>query len=141
MNLEEPVAINQFGQGFHSIENLVHSFVQLDELEKRQQLTDLTFLLIQSKPFDSDIEQAIIDSTLKPTYTPCVVLKTHKLTVGPNRVTNLPHDELSKAYKLLLYLFRIAYLRRFREEAGNPNKWWYWDLSNADTIQDILSDK
>lgn len=141
MSLREEVAINQFGQGSCSIKELTHRFAQLDELEKKQQLYDLTFLLIQSNPLDSDIEQAIIDSSLKPTYTPCVVLKAHRMSVGLSRVISLPYDELDKAYKLLLHLFKIAYLRRFKEEKGAPDKWWYWDLSNADLVQEILSDK
>ncbi|WP_446717908.1 DUF5958 family protein [Dyadobacter sp. OTU695] len=57
---------------------------------------------------DSDEE-----SRLKPTFIQCVLLHTHRLKIGIPKVLSLPNDELSKAYVLLMYVFKRAYLRRY----------------------------
>lgn len=141
MSLEEEIAINQFGQGLHSDRELLNRFTELDEISQREWLNQLAYLVLQSSPMDADINQAIIDSTLKATFTPCVMLRTQGVN-NSNSLTNLlklPANELWKVNQLLLYLFRVAYQRRYKREKGDPNKWWYWDLSNANTVQKILS--
>ncbi|GAB3743414.1 DUF5958 family protein [Spirosoma lituiforme] len=140
MTLEEQVAVNQFGQGVLSVESLLLHFSQMSEARKRHYLTYLSDLIWQSKPVEADIEQAIIDSLLKSTYTPCVVLRTHRLKIGINQLVTLPVNELEKVYRLMLSLFKEAYQRRFQEE-GNSGKWWYWDLSTDDVIERVLSAK
>ena len=42
--------------------------------------------------------------------------------------------ELEKVLILLLNLFKIGYNRRFQKEKNNPDKWWYWDLSDDKKI-------
>ena len=141
MSLEEEVAVNQFGQDVCSIESLLQHFSQMSEVIKREYLNDLTNLIWQSKPLEADIEQAITDSVLKNTYTPCVVLRTHGLKIGLNQLVNLPINELEKVYRLMLNLFKEAYQRRFKQEKGNPDKWWYWDLSADKAIEKVLRTK
>jgi len=141
MSLEEEVAVNQFGQDVRSNESLLQHFSQMSEPTKREYLNDLANLVWQSKPLEADIEQAITDSMLKPTYTPCVVLRTHGLKIGLNQIVNLPVNELEKVYRLMLSLFKEAYRRRFELEKGNPNKWWYWDLSADEATEKVLLTK
>lgn len=141
MSLEEEVAVNQFGQDVCSIESLLQHFSQMSEVIKREYLNDLTNLIWQSKPLEADIEQAITDSVLKNTYTPCVVLRTHGLKIGLNQLVNLPINELEKVYRLMLSLFKEAYQRRFKQEKGNSDKWWYWDLSADKAIEKVLRTK
>jgi len=104
-------------------------------------LWQLRDLIWQSKPIDPDIELAIQDSALKPTFTPCVLLRTHRLVLGLPKVINLPDDELKKVYTLLLNLFKIAYLRRFEHEKGHAGKWWYADLSDKKLVESLLNGK
>lgn len=141
MILEEQVAVNQFGQSVLSIESLLLYFSQLSEVRKRDYLTYLGGLIWQSKPVEADIEQAITDSLLKTTHTPCVVLRTHRLKIGLNQLVKLPVNELEKVCRLMLSLFKEAYQRRFQEEGGNSRKWWYWDLSTDDVVERVLSEK
>ncbi|GAB3047301.1 DUF5958 family protein [Spirosoma pulveris] len=141
MTLGEQVAVNQFGQGVLSIESLLLHFSQMSEVGKRDYLTYLGGLIWQSKPVEADIEQAITHSSLKPTYTPCVVLRTHRLRIGINQLVKLPVNELEKVYRLMLSLFKEAYQRRFQEEGEGSGKWWYCDLSTDDVIERILSKK
>jgi hypothetical protein len=57
-------------------------------------------------------------------------LHTHRLKIGIPKVLALPNDELSKAYVLLMYVFKRACLRRYLVERGTSGKWWYADLSD-----------
>ena len=145
MSLEEELAINQFGQGVRSVADLLDEFSQLDEDRKRKRFFFLYCQVWQSKPADSDIEQALTDCSLEATDANYVYLKFHRLKTGFNWVTWIPDTEnppeggLHKPYELLLHLFKTDYQRRFELEKENPSKWWYWDLSNAEISQGILT--
>jgi hypothetical protein len=104
-------------------------------------LLHLSQLLWQSKPLDADVEYAISASSLKLTFTPCVLLQTKGLKTGLAKIINLPAGELVKSYRLLLFLFKCAYLRRFEAEKAHSEKWWYSDLSGEETVQLLLSDR
>lgn len=137
MKLEHEILVNKYGQELIEIEPLLLIFEDLEIIPKRDFLTDILFLILQSKPKDSDIEPAILESGLKPTYTPCVLLKKGVATHNLNKIIELPENELEKALFLFLSLFRIAYKRRFAIEKNNPDKWWYWDLSDETNISKI----
>ncbi|REA62920.1 hypothetical protein DSL64_08390 [Dyadobacter luteus] len=139
MRLEDEIAINQFAQSVRSIDDLLASFSNLEENSKRTVLGFLCNLIWQSKPVDSDVRLAIEGSALKPTFTPCVLLLTHRLVIGLPKVIDLPDSELRKSYILLLHLFKIAYLRRFEEEKGFSEKWWYADLSDIGFVKSLLT--
>lgn len=133
MELAQEILINQYAQGIVSVETLLDNYRIFDIVEKEMYLKYLVFLIIQSKCTDSDILPAIENSRLKKTYTPCVLLekegtKYHSL----KKITSLPDYELDKVLVLFLNLFKIGYDRRFRQEKNNPNKWWYWDLSDTE---------
>lgn len=96
-------------------------------------------MIIQSKPQVKDIELAIEDSGLKPTYTPCVLLKKGIAKHNLQKIVNLPEEEYMKSFVLLLSLFKAGYKRRFNIEKDNPDKWWYWDLSDSRNVEMILN--
>lgn len=133
MELAQEILINQYAQGIVPVETLLDNYRIFDMVEKEMYLKYLVFLIVQSKCTDSDILPAIENSRLKKTYTPCVLLekggtKYHSL----KKITSLPDYELDKVLVLFLNLFKIGYDRRFRQEKNNPNKWWYWDLSDTE---------
>lgn len=140
MKLEEEIIVNKYGQGLISIENLLDTFNANDVQMKRAFLTDMTYLILQSKVKDSDIQSAIEESKLKPTFTPCVLLTKGVATYNLNKILNLPENELNKVLILFSSLFKIGYQRRFNLEKNNPNKWWYWDLSDDKKIKKIIKD-
>lgn len=138
MKLEEEILINKYGQGLANNIELLSKFNTLDTEKRRVFLTDLTFLIMQSKPSDKDIETVISDSKLKPTYTPCILLKKGVSSHNLNKIIALPENELEKVFLLFLSLFKIPYQRRFKEEKNHPDKWWYWDLSDEYKVEMIL---
>ncbi|MDF7815209.1 DUF5958 family protein [Hymenobacter sp. YC55] len=140
MNLPEEVALNQFGQGLRPHAELLGHFHSLPADAQRHHLQGLIDLIQQSKVCPADIEPAIAESGPRPTYTPCVVLRTHGLVPGVARLLALPLTERERAYHLL-YLFKQAYQRRFAAEKNDPTKWWYWDLSTPDTVDSLLNEQ
>lgn len=137
MDLEYEILINKYGQGLVNKEPLLQFFKSLEEISQKAILNDMLFLIQQSKAKDDDIDLAILNSGLKSTYTPCVLLKKGVLNYNLERIINLPKQEMTKVFLLLLSLFREAYQRRFLMEKNNPEKWWYWDLSDESNISRI----
>lgn len=136
--IEEEILINKYGQGLLSNEILLNKFSTFDLDSKNNFLNKVIYLIMQSKAKDEDINPAIVESNLKPTYTPCVLLSKGVANSNLLKIISLPENELNKAFILLLNLFKIMYQRRFKEEKDNPNKWWYWDLSDEKNIQKII---
>ena len=137
MKIEHEILVNKYGQGLVGTELLLNLFGSFDMGSQKVFLSEILFLILQSKPKEEDIEPAIISSGLKSTYTPCVLLKKGVANHNLVKLINLPENELQKAFVLLLNLFRIAYKRRFAVEKNNPEKWWYWDLSDEENINRI----
>ncbi|NDV80439.1 DUF5958 family protein [Bacteroides sp. 51] len=136
----DELLINQYAQEVIAIELILKRFNELTLDEKREYLSlFIGYFIIQSKPFDSDIPKAIEESKLKPTYTPCIMIKKGVATHNLLTISKLPEDELNKVLRLFLSIFKIAYLRRYEEEKENTNKWWYWDLSDKNNVDKILN--
>lgn len=139
MNLNEEISVNQWGQSLEDIDYFIDFFSELPLVEKRQYLMNLSYLILQSKPEDKDIDEAINLGGLRQTYTACILLKKNGLKLFSfEKTINLPENELIKCLTLFLYLFRVSYLRRYEEERNDANKWWYWDLSDNKNIDKIL---
>jgi len=138
LNIKETIPINKYGQGITSIFPIVDIFENFTNERKRNYLEEIVALIMQSKPKDEDIEPAIKESNLKPTFTPCVLLRNGVETSKLKKIINLPNNELQKSLVLLMALFKMAYQRRFNEEKNNPDKWWYWDLSQPNIEDKIL---
>jgi hypothetical protein len=138
MKIEDEILVNKYGQGLISIEQLTKSFHLLDLSQKKLFLSDTLYLIMQSKPKEEDIQLAIEQSKLKPTYTPCIMLKKGVANYNLQKLIELPEAELEKVFVLLLSLFKIPYNRRFEMEKNNPNKWWYWDLSDNKKVEMIM---
>lgn len=139
MNREDEILVNKYGQSLILIEQLTDKFSLLDLPQKELFLNDILYLIMQSKPKDEDIEPAIKESKLKSTYTPCVLIKKGVANHNLQKLLKLPENELNKVLVLLLTLFKIAYKRRFEIEKNNPDKWWYWDLSDNGKVAMILN--
>jgi hypothetical protein len=138
LTIEEAIDINRYGQELIDLKPLLNRFSKLDPALKRNYLNDILALILQSKPKETDIEPAIEQSKLKPTYTPCVLLRKGVAYHNLKRLADLPDNEQEKTLALLMSLFKIAYQRRFNEEKNNPGKWWYWDLSDRMNVECIL---
>lgn len=137
MNIEQKIELNLFGQGLINVEKLKDTFNMFNEEYQRQYLEKLILLIIQSKPLETDLDNAIIQSKIKSTFTPCVILKNGLIKKNFIKVLNLPKNELDKAFIILVYIFKIAYLRKFEIEKNNPTKWWFWDFTEENNLKKL----
>jgi hypothetical protein len=137
MNIEDEIMLNKYGQELLEDEFLLHKFKTLNTEEKREFLNGLTYLIIQSKANNNDIDEAIYNSELKSTFTPCVLIKKGVTKHVLYKIIDLPENELEKAFLLFINLFKIAYKRRYQAEKDEFTKWWYWDLSDENNVQEI----
>ena len=138
MKIEIEILINKYGQGLIPLSVLQEEFDAYSWYQKRSFLQEMSFLIIQSKPKEEDVDLAIKKEKLKSGYTPCVLLKKGISSYNLERVINLPENEMIKTFILFMSIFKIAYSRRFKEEMNNINKWWYWDLSDNGNVERIL---
>jgi len=138
MKIEIEILINKYGQGLIPLSVLQEEFDAYSLYQKRSFLQEMSFLIIQSKPKEEDVDLAIKKEKLKSGYTPCVLLKKGISSYNLERVVNLPENEMIKTFILFMSIFKIAYSRRFKEEMNNINKWWYWDLSDNGNVERIL---
>lgn len=137
MFIEDEIFINQYGQELKSESELLTYFESFDDQRKELFLTDLLFLILQSKATLDDVDLAIKSSKLKPTLTPCVMLKKGVSQSNMTRLITLKGKERVQSIILLINLFKVSYKRRFESEKGDPNKWWYWDLSSKENLNKI----
>jgi Family of unknown function (DUF5958) len=135
MSLEEEIAIYRFGQGVYPADELLRQFTQLVETDKEMQLFALHSLIEKVKPIDVDVDQAIAASGLDPGDSACVALKTYRWHVGT--MYSLQND-IDHIYTLQLHLFKQAYQRQLALEKDNSTNWRYTDLSQDETVQDLL---
>lgn len=137
MKLEYEILVNQYGQDLFFKEDILNLFESFDINDKQTFFINILDLIMQSKPQETDVQFAIDMSCLKPTHTPCVLLRKIGINHNLKKLIELPENEWKKSLTLLLSLFKIAYRRRFEEEANDPNKWWYWNLSDDSIIRAI----
>ncbi|MFD2570832.1 DUF5958 family protein [Spirosoma soli] len=145
-SLNEELAINQFAQGVRSADDLLTEFSELDEERQWKRLFDLYRQVQPLALVEADFEQALADSSLEASDTAYNYLDfSWSAREGKKRVLYIAdlkgalNSNLENTYKLLLYLFRIDYQRRFEQEKESPSKWWYQDLSDNEIVQGILT--
>ncbi len=138
LRIENAILLNQYAQGLIDSDIIVDYFLKLDIFDKRNYLNEIKALIFQNKSIKSDVPTAIIESNLKPTFTPCVLILKGELNIQLRKIINMPEQEMKKSLLLILGLFKVSYLRNFSLEKDNPNKWWYWDLSDRGKINNIL---
>ncbi|ABQ06677.1 DUF5958 family protein [Flavobacterium johnsoniae] len=141
MELLKEIQVNKFGQNLVEINDLSNVFSLLTLNEKKEFLNDILFLIMQSKPKEEDIENAIKESNLKKTYTPCILIQKGVANHNLKKLLELPENEINKSFILLLHLFKISYSRRFEIEKNDENKWWYWDLSDDEKVKAIIENR
>jgi hypothetical protein len=88
-------------------------------------LNTITTCIQQAHPKPEEIEKAITLSNIKPTFTPCVLLKTKELKLALSQIINLPRSEQIKSFKLLISLLSVADERRRNTECkdGCQHDW------------------
>jgi len=118
--------INRLAQGLIPIDDGIDWFKEMGTMRRGYVLEALAMCCGQAHPLPSEVEPAIAAAGLKPTFTPCVMLKKATLPARAlSRIVRLPSDENEKAFRVLLALFSIADKRR-RETACKDGCYHEW---------------
>lgn len=101
-------------------------------------LCRLAYLCLQAHPVPQEIDAAIDESKLKPTFTPCVLMRSHTISVAIRIITDLPNSENIKSFRLLISLLAISDRRRREAECvdGCSHEWHNID---KDLLEDVLA--
>jgi hypothetical protein len=126
--------LNRVAQGRLPFADAVRWFEALAETEQPGWLRAIALMCHQSHPLPEEIDPAITLGDLKPTFTPCVMVRT---AVRPehalDRIADLPTDERQKAFRLMFALYCIADTRRRQTQCKNgcSHEWHNFDTNAA----------
>ena len=123
---EHEEQFNRLAQGLLTWDQGLAWFELLDPDTRREVLLVAERCTVQAHPLPSEVSGAIEMSGLKPTLTPCVILrKADPPERGLWKIARLTGTEQKQAFKLLVALFSIADRRRRETECrdGCSHEW------------------
>src|SRR6266496_4487195 len=101
--------LNRVAQGGLPFAEAVRWFGCLPEAEQQSWLRTIAFMCDQTHPHREEVDSAIKVGELKPTFTPCVMLRAAARPEDAlSRIVNLPADEREKVFRLVFALYCIA---------------------------------
>ncbi|GAB2955698.1 hypothetical protein GCM10027048_22020 [Hymenobacter coalescens] len=101
-------------------------FASLDEAEQESALMQLWMYIQQAHPSPEEVSQAIETAPVKLTATPLVLLRTHPLPLALRKLVNLPAQERTATFQVMMTLFRLADTRRRLTECrGSCSHEWH----------------
>ena len=113
MLTENELQLNRIAQGVVRESEGVLWFESLLSEQRMQVLCTLAQFCSQSHPLRDDVAVAIARAQLKPTATPCVLLKK---AITPekalHKIIRLPESEQLKSFRLMMALLSISDARR-----------------------------
>ena len=104
--------LNRIAQGLIPASEGIAWFEGLGSDEQQAVLRLLVLITVQAHPLKSEVEPAISQAKLKPTFTPCVMVSKAESPETGFTFGNLPPHEWTKTFRLLIALFSIADRRR-----------------------------
>lgn len=126
MPLDDDAFINQLAQQVVDLEEGLRWFAGLDAGSQMRVLQKTWIFAAQAGAHEHDVDAAIVRARLKPTFTPCVLVKKGSLKVQVTKIVGLPAAEREKSFRLLLALFQIAdERRRLTSCLGGCTHWWH----------------
>jgi len=126
--------LNRVAQNRLPFGEAVHWFEALPEAEQSGWLRTIAFMCHQAHPIDDEIDPAISLAGLKPTFTPCVMIRAaERPEHALNRIADLPADERQKSFRLMFALYCVADTRRRQTQCKNgcSHAWHNFDKDVA----------
>jgi hypothetical protein len=122
--------LNRVAQGRLPFAEAVRWFEALAEPEQEPWLKTMALMCHQAHPLHEEIDRAIGLAELKPTFTPCVMIRAAaKPEEALHHIAELPADERHKAFRLMFALYCIADTRRRETQCkdGCSHEWHNFD--------------
>jgi hypothetical protein len=136
-SMRRQLLLNQVAQGVRPVDLLLAEVDSADESSRLAWFDDLTMAILQSHPAPGEPEQAIALAGLRPTFTPCVLVRTKPVREALAVMRGLPRHETPKTFRLLIALLGIADGRRRRSCSPVCNHWWHRDLRDDNVIESL----
>jgi hypothetical protein len=130
----EAKILNRVAQDRLPFTDAVRWFESLPETEQQPWLKTIAFMCHQAHPFREEIDGAITLAALKPTLTPCVMLRSStQIEHSVDCVATLPADERSNAFRLIFALYCVADTRRRQTDCRNgcSHAWHNFDKNTS----------
>jgi hypothetical protein len=123
------IILNQIAQSIIDIETGEKWFSAFDANDQKDILGKLMYCVYQSHPKEIERKYAVLESGLRPTFTPCVLLvQKYNIQCQLKQICSLPNEENKKSFRLLITLLSISDKRRRLECGDSCNHWWHQDL-------------
>jgi Family of unknown function (DUF5958) len=132
MPTETEIVLNRLAQQIVAEEEGLRWFAGLGVDEQKGVLQKLWMFAAQAGASVNDVDAAIQRARLKPSLTPCVLLKGGPLKVQVAKVLGLPIGEREKSFRLLLALFQVADERRRSTSCVKGcSHWWHAGIQRS----------
>lgn len=143
LSIEEQILINQFSQGLVSLDKMDDWFISFDRMNKKAVIHNLIIMVIQLHPTYEEMESAVKSLNKSKTSSAVKFLKRNQpFAKFGYELCDLPENELSNSFKILLVTLSIADNRRKSQE--NPDlckHWWHKDLSDKKYLKQLKKKK
>lgn len=139
LTTDEEIFINQFSQNLHSLEDINNWFFSYDLENKRDIISNLLNIVIQSHPTYDDIESAAISLNKSRSVSAVKLLNRKKpFDKFGYELCDLPEKELLTCFDILmLTLVRSDTRRKEQELPETCSHWWHKDLSDQDYLRQL----
>ncbi len=135
--IEIEIQLNRIKQRVVSLEDGQNWFNGLSAESRKSVLQLLNFVTLQAGAIREDVQRAIDTSGLKASYTPCVLYLRGDLRLASAKALNLPVQEYTKLFRLLLSMYSLADDRRLSHCGVSCNHWWHRDLADEFVVDEI----
>jgi hypothetical protein len=137
-SIDRQLLLNQVAQGIHAVDDLLKEVDVGDSHERLAWFDDLAMAVSQSHPQPTEVEQAIVESGVKATLTPSVLLRANPLGQALSTMRELPTHETHTTFRLLVTLLGISDGRRRASCDGDCHHWWHQDLRDSVVVRSLL---
>lgn len=147
IDIKNQLFINKLVQKVIPMEEGGKWFASFDLEKKSDILKFITFCILQAGGIAQYAEEAIEESKLKKTFTPCCLLirakeidplSSNNLKNSLLKICSLPDSESNKSFILLISLLFISISKKEYSADEMRKKWWLNDLSDSIIVQSII---
>jgi len=137
LTIDEEITLNKFSQKLYTLEEMSCWFERYDLPDKRNLVRNLFYMFAQAHPTYKEVEESAI--SIKKTKSPAAIKLLNKRRPFEKfgyEVCDLPENELSIGFKILLLTLAKADTRRKESELPEDcHHWWHKDLSDEVYLQ------
>lgn len=132
---DDEIAINRIAQGIEPLDRGIQWFHSLTSERQLEILRYTVGMISHAHPREDEIHMATNTVDLKLTCTPLVLLslKNKPISERLGKIVQLPKEEYSKSFRVLLRILSISDGRRRNMSCkGSCTHWWHQDLTSPD---------